>query len=50
MTVGVYDNDHAVARVIQLVVMSFDVTEIIDGERLLCEHSNNILTYKNNPT
>ena len=34
------------ARVIQLVAMSFDVTEIIDGKRLLCEHSNNILTYK----
>ena len=33
------------ARVIQVVVMSFDVTENIDGKRLLCEHSNNILTY-----
>ena len=34
--------------------MSFDVTKIIDGKRLLCqcEHSNNILPYKdrNNPT
>ena len=25
------------ARVIQLVAMSFDVTEIIDSKRLLCE-------------
>ena len=33
MSVGVYDNDHAVAKVIQLVVMSFDVTEIIDGKK-----------------
>ena len=26
--------------------MSLDVTEIIDGKTLLCEHSNNKLTYK----